>query len=145
MPIRDRPPWGLKDYWRQVTRQSIGGAGVTPDDIQRALKGLVLSAEILEHVGVAAVSGKPLFLYGPAGNGKTVISQCLGGIWQDDILVPYAIYVDGQVIQVFDEITHARSGGGLGRGESGPPLGAVPPAIGDGGGRTHPGHAGPGL
>ena len=102
-------PVVLKDYWRQVTRQSIGVAGVTPDDIQRALKGLVLSAEILEHVGVAAVSGKPLFLYGPPGNGKTVISQCLGGIWQDDILVPYAIYVDGQVIQVFDEITHTRS------------------------------------
>ncbi|MGO8762184.1 MAG: ATPase [Desulfobaccales bacterium] len=102
-------PVGLEDYWRQVTCQSIGGAGVTPDDIQRALKELVLSTEILEHVGVAAVSGKPLFLYGPPGNGKTVISQCLGGIWQDDILVPYAIYVDGQVIQVFDEITQARS------------------------------------
>jgi DNA-binding MarR family transcriptional regulator/energy-coupling factor transporter ATP-binding protein EcfA2 len=102
-------PVVLKDYWRQVTTQSIGAAGVTPDHIHRALKGLVLSAEVLEQVGVAAVSGKPLFLYGPAGNGKTVISQCLGGIWQDEILVPYAIFVDGQVIQVFDEITHARS------------------------------------
>ena len=102
-------PVVLKDYWRQVTHQSIGKAGVTPDHIQRALKGLVLSAEILEQVGVAAVSGKPLFLYGPAGNGKTVISQRLGRIWEDEILVPYAIFVDGQVIQVFDEITHARS------------------------------------
>jgi DNA-binding MarR family transcriptional regulator len=112
-------PVVLKDYRRQVTRQSIGGAGVTPDDIQRALKGLVLSAEILEQVGVAAVSGKPLFLYGPAGNGKTVISQCLGRIWQDDILVPYAIYVDGQVIQVFDEITHAHSEEAASGGERG--------------------------
>ena len=76
-------PVVLKDYWRQVTHQSIGKAGVTPDHIQRALKGLVLSAEILEQLGVAAVSGKPLFLYGPAGNGKTVICpafrQDLGG------------------------------------------------------------------
>ena len=102
-------PVGLKDYWRQVNYQGIGKAGVSPDHIQRALKGLVLSAEILEQLGVAAVSGKPLFLYGPAGNGKTAISQSLGRIWQDDILVPYALYVDGQVIQVFDEITHARS------------------------------------
>ena len=102
-------PVVLKDYWRQVTHQGIGKAGVTPDQIQRALKGLVLSPEILEQVGVAAVSGRPLFLYGPAGNGKTVISQGLGRIWEDDILVPYAIFVDGQVIQVFDEITHARS------------------------------------
>ena len=107
---------GLKDYWRQVTHQSIGKVGVSPDHIQRALKGLVLSAEIPEQLGVAAVSGKPLFLYGPAGNGKTAISQRLGRVWQDDILVPYALFVDGQVIQVFDEITHALGGGGL-RGE----------------------------
>ena len=76
-------PVVLKDYWRQVTRQSIGKAGVSPDHIQRALKGLVLSAEVLEQLGVAAVSGKPLFLYGPAGNGKTAICpafrQDLGG------------------------------------------------------------------
>jgi hypothetical protein len=99
----------LKDYWEQVTRQSIGLAGITPDHVQRALKGVVLSAEIMEQVGVAAVSGKPLFLYGPAGNGKTMISQHLGRIWDDAILVPYAIFVDGQIIQVFDEITHVPS------------------------------------
>jgi hypothetical protein len=93
-------PVGLKDYWHQVTSQSIGRAGVTPDHLQQALKGLVLSAEILEQVGVAAVSGKPLFLYGPAGNGKTAIAHALGRIWEDAILVPYALFVDGQVIQV---------------------------------------------
>jgi len=102
-------PVVLQDYWRQVTRQSIGGVGITPDHIQRALRGLVLSDEIREQVGVAAVSGKPLFLYGPAGTGKTAISQRLIRIWEDEILVPYAIFVDGQVIQVFDEITHVRS------------------------------------
>ena len=97
-------PVVLADYWEQVTRQGIGKAGVTPDRIQRALQALVLSPEIVEQVGVAAVSGKPLFIYGPAGNGKTAISQCLGRIWEDDILVPYALYVDGQVIQVFDDL-----------------------------------------
>jgi len=110
-------PVVLKDYWRQVTHQSIGKVGVTPDHIQRALKGLVLSAEILDQLGVAAVSGKPLFLYGPAGNGKTVIAQRLGRIWEDEILVPYAIFVDGQVIQVFDEITHAHSEEAVSGGE----------------------------
>jgi DNA-binding MarR family transcriptional regulator len=100
-------PVALNDYWRQVARQSIGGVAITPDHIQRALKGLVLSDGIREQVGVAAVSGKPLFLYGPAGTGKTVIAQRLGRIWEDEILVPYAIFVDGQVIQVYDEITHA--------------------------------------
>ena len=110
-------PVVLKDYWRQVIAQSIGKAGVTPEHVQRALKRLVLSDEILEQVGVAAVSGKPLFLYGPAGNGKTAISQCLGRLWEDEVLVPYAIFVDGQVIQVFDEITHWRTAEGASGGE----------------------------
>jgi hypothetical protein len=102
-------PVVLKDYWRQVTRQTITKIGVSPDHIQRVIKGLVLAAEIPEQLGVAAVSGKPLFLYGPAGNGKTALCQRFGGLWEDDILVPYALFVDGQVIQVFDEITHAPS------------------------------------
>lgn len=112
-------PVALKDYWRQVTCQSISLAGVTPEDLQRALQGLVLSEATLEQLGVAAVSGKPLFLYGPSGNGKTAISQRLGRIWPDDILVPFAIYVDGQVIQVYDEITHAPSESAASEGEKG--------------------------
>ena len=45
----------------------------------------------------------------PETAGPLMISQRLGRVWQDDILVPYALFVDGQVIQVFDEITHAPS------------------------------------
>jgi DNA-binding MarR family transcriptional regulator len=110
-------PVVLKDYWRQVTRQTIGKVGVSPEHIQGALEGLVLSAEVPEQLGVAAVSGKPLFLYGPPGNGKTAVCHCFGRIWEDDILVPYALFVDGQVIQVFDEITHSPSEAAASGGE----------------------------
>jgi hypothetical protein len=110
-------PVVLKDYWRQVTEQSIGKVGVSPDNMKKVLKGLVLSTEVPEQLGVASVSGKPLFLYGPPGNGKTAICQRFGGVWEDDILVPYALFVDGQVIQVFDEITHIPSEEAAGEGE----------------------------
>ncbi len=110
-------PVVLKDYWRQVTHQSISQVGVSPDHIQRVLEGLVLSAEVPEQLGVAAVSGKPLFLYGPPGNGKTAVCQRFGRVWEDDILVPYALFVDGQVIQIFDEITHVPSKAAVPEGE----------------------------
>jgi predicted ATPase with chaperone activity len=111
-------PVSLEDYWQQVTHQSIKLAGITPEAIEQALKGLVLSDELLDQLGVAAVSGKPLFLYGPSGTGKTAISHRLGRLWEDDILVPFAIYVEGQVIQVFDEITHTPSEEAASKGAS---------------------------
>ena len=99
-------PVTLAEYWRQVTSQKISLAGISPDHLQRSFQGLVLGPAIMEQLGVAAVSGKPLFLYGPPGNGKTAISLCLGEIWQDTVLAPYALYVAGQVIQVLDEMVH---------------------------------------
>ncbi len=100
-------PVRLEEYRRQVGRQSLRQAQITPAHLQRSFEGLVLDCKILEQLGVAAASGNPLFLYGPSGNGKTVISLRLGRIWDDHVLVPYAVYAAGQVIQVFDEMIHS--------------------------------------
>jgi hypothetical protein len=116
-------PVSLEDYWQQVQVQSLKSTPVTPARLSQAFEGLVLSPEMLEKLGPASVSGKPLFLYGPPGNGKTSIAQRMGQVWDDAILVPYAIYVEGNVIRVFDEITHrpltsgAHSNGANGNGE----------------------------
>jgi len=99
-------PVNLADYWRQVQSQSIQSAGVTPAGLSRVFEDLVIAPELLDQLGPAMVSGKPLFLYGPPGNGKTTIALRLGEIWDDAILVPYAILVEGNVIRVFDEISH---------------------------------------
>ena len=99
-------PVSLEDYWHQVKQQSIKLGNVTPPRLQQAFQNLVISPDLLGLLGPAAVSGKPLFLYGPPGNGKTTIAMRLGEMWDDAILVPYAMYVEGNVIRVFDEITH---------------------------------------
>lgn len=99
-------PVSLEDYWQQVQSQSLRFTPVTMDRLRQAFDGLVLSPEMLEKLGPASVSGKPLFLYGPPGNGKTTIALRMGQVWDDAILVPYAIYVEGNVIRVYDEITH---------------------------------------
>jgi hypothetical protein len=99
-------PLSLDDYWHQVSLQSIRLSKVTPTRLRQVFQGLVLAPDMLEQLGPAAVSGKPLFLCGPPGNGKTTIALRLGQIWNDAILVPYAMYVEGNVIRVFDEISH---------------------------------------
>jgi hypothetical protein len=99
-------PVSLENYWEQVSRQSIKLTHVTADNLSRVFDGLVVSPDLLDQLGPASVSGKPLFLYGPPGNGKTTIATRLGEIWDDLILVPFALYVEGNVIRVYDEMTH---------------------------------------
>jgi len=99
-------PVSLEDYWRQVKEQSIQLGKVTPSRLHESFENLVISPDLLGLLGPAAVSGKPLFLYGPPGNGKTTIALRMGKMWDDIILVPYALYVEGNVIRVFDAVTH---------------------------------------
>jgi hypothetical protein len=99
-------PVSLEDYWEQVQRQKIGQGRVTRARLETAFEGLVLTPDLVAKLGPALVSGKPLFLYGPPGNGKTTLALRMGKIWDDVILTPYALYVEGTVIRVFDEISH---------------------------------------
>ncbi len=108
-------PVTLEDYWQQVERQAGSRPQVTPARLQQAFTGLVVSAKMLGQLGPVVTSSQPLFLYGPPGNGKTTIGLNLGEVWDDTILVPYAIFVEGNVIRVFDQITH--------RVQEGPPPG----------------------
>jgi hypothetical protein len=99
-------PVTLKEYWQQVEGQSIREFRVNREQLEQSFAGLIISGDLLDQLGPAVVSGKPLFIYGPPGNGKTAISLRLGTLMDDTIMVPYALYVEGNVIRVFDEVTH---------------------------------------
>jgi len=99
-------PVRLEDYWEQVQSQKIGQGQVTRARLEAAFEGMVLTPDLLAKLGPALMSGKPLFLYGPPGNGKTSIALRLGKIWDDVILTPHALYVEGNVIRVYDKFSH---------------------------------------
>jgi hypothetical protein len=67
---------------------------------------LVVPDRILEQLGPAVNANKAVFLYGPPGNGKTVIGDGLGKTIGGDMYMPFAIEVDGQVITMFDPVNH---------------------------------------
>jgi hypothetical protein len=67
---------------------------------------LVVADAMLEQLGPAANANKAIFLYGPPGNGKTVIGEGLGRAIGEAMFIPHAIEVDGHIITMFDPVNH---------------------------------------
>lgn len=98
----------VERYIEMVQRQTMGELRVGPNDVRQALSHLVLSGELVNKIGPAVNSGRSLFLYGPPGNGKTVIAKSIIRMIHGSVYVPYAVIVDGQIIRVFDQMNHVR-------------------------------------
>ena len=67
---------------------------------------LIVGDDILEQLGPAVNMGKGVFLYGPPGNGKTVLAEGMGRSLGGDMYIPHAIDIEGHVMTMFDPINH---------------------------------------
>jgi len=99
-------PVPLERYVEMVHRQTMGDLKVGPADVRQALSHLVLSGDMVNRIGPAVNSGRSLFLYGPPGNGKTVIAKSIIRMIKGSVFIPYTVDVDGQIIRIFDEMNH---------------------------------------
>jgi len=100
-------PVPINIYNESVKRQARGRMTVTNRLMRQVLSTMVLSEKTYHTLGPAVNSGTSIFLYGPPGNGKTSIARAIGQmIMSQNIYIPYSIYVDGQVIKMFDSVNH---------------------------------------
>jgi predicted ATPase with chaperone activity len=99
-------PVPFQKYLELLKRQSVKRLAVTREDVERVLSNLVLSERTLRSVGPAINSGKAVLLYGGSGNGKSTMARAIGEMLDGQLLVPYAIEINGQIIKVFDARTH---------------------------------------
>jgi len=90
----------LEAYRRAIPRT------VSRSRVRDAFSHLVLSQKVLDQVGPAIAAGHSMFVYGPPGNGKTVIAQAIRNLQDGEIAVPHAIEVEGQIIKFFDPVNH---------------------------------------
>jgi predicted ATPase with chaperone activity len=103
-------PVPLQVYNDSVRKQGQGRVTVTNRVMRQVLSQLVLSERTFQRVGPAVNSGTSIFFYGPPGNGKTSVARAIGQMMlQQNLYIPYAIYVDGQVIKMYDAINHQRA------------------------------------
>ena len=98
-------PVSLKS-WAATVRSQAGEINVTREQLEGAFSDIVVSSGLLDALGPALISQKAIFLYGPSGTGKTTISERLIRVFEDTILVPWAVEVEGQIITVADPAVH---------------------------------------
>ena len=99
-------PVPLAEYARVVRAKTVHGRDVTREDVEKLFDGIVIKEELVDQLGQSMNSGRSIFIYGPAGTGKTFISQRLANLFHDLTLIPYAILVDKTIVSVFDPILH---------------------------------------
>jgi len=100
-------PVPIEAYTDAFGKQPLQDIAIHQRTMRQALSHLVLSERIFGQLGPAVNSGRSVFLYGPPGDGKTAIAEAIGlMIFKDNIYIPHAVEVDGQIIKVFDNINH---------------------------------------
>jgi hypothetical protein len=92
-------------YMSQFVREA---AQPTREAIREAFSHLVLNRRVLDQLGPAIAAQHSLFVYGPPGNGKSVISQAIRDVLPGDMAIPHAISIDGHIIRIYDPVNHQR-------------------------------------
>ena len=80
--------------------------GATRERVRQAFSHLVISDAVLDQLGPAINAGHSMFVYGPPGNGKTVISEAIHNLLEGEIAIPHALEVEGSIMRLFDPVNH---------------------------------------
>jgi hypothetical protein len=99
-------PVPLSAYIAEMRALMAARGYIDRDRLRRGFSHLIISDTVLEQLGPAVNAGKALFLYGPPGNGKTVIAEGLGRTIGGDMYMPHAMEIDGHIITMYDPINH---------------------------------------
>ena len=100
-------PVPMEEYNQAILNQSRSSTIVNQRIMRQALSGLILSRKTFHQIGPAVNSGTSMFMYGPPGNGKTSIARAIGEMrGTNTMYIPYSLFVDGQVIKLYDSVNH---------------------------------------
>jgi predicted ATPase with chaperone activity len=93
-------------YLDVLARQAVKSVRVSPESVEGALSHLVLDEQVAAALGPAVNSGRSMLLYGGSGNGKSTITSAIGRMLPGEVLIPYAIDLNGIIVKLFDPRVH---------------------------------------
>ena len=100
-------PITLQQYRRYMDEFTRSARQVaTNEQVRDAFSHLVVEEAVLDELGPAINAGHSIFIYGPPGNGKTVMAEAVRTLLVGVIAIPHALEVDGQIIRFFDPAVH---------------------------------------
>jgi len=100
-------PVSLRDY-HSATKLQSAQVRIDRKTLRSAFSDLVVTDTLLDQLGPALISQSSVFIYGPTGNGKTSLAERMLRVYQDAVLLPYAVEVDGQIISLYDPVVHQK-------------------------------------
>jgi hypothetical protein len=114
-------PVSLQAYTAMIEWQLARAPEVTRQHVAESLSELVLPEADALLAGLAASSGRSLFVFGPPGNGKTSVGRLIHQALQGDLWIPHCIGIEENIVRVYDAQLHQAVDGA----DASPSLGAI--------------------
>lgn len=99
-------PVPLAAYVARVQAQSVTKQHITAAEVHKAFADLIVPPDLMDRLGTAVNSGRPMLLYGEAGSGKTYLAERLQRLLGGPVVVPHAVMVHGEVVRIYDAMCH---------------------------------------
>jgi predicted ATPase with chaperone activity len=99
-------PITLDHYERLCLSQSVHHHQVTATAMHEAFADTVIPRNLLDQLGSAVHSARPIFVYGRPGTGKSFITQRISRLLGESVYIPYAVAVGEEIFQLYDPAFH---------------------------------------
>jgi hypothetical protein len=99
-------PVSIERYAEVLDWQLAHFPPVSMERVRDVVKDMVLPEQTVDVAGLACASSRSLFLFGPAGTGKTTIGHLLHNALDGELWIPHSIGIGSSVVRVFDPGLH---------------------------------------
>lgn len=99
-------PVSIEQYVDIVNHFSLSKHCVTEQGLKELFVHFTIDEPLQDQLGAAFNSRKAIFIYGPAGTGKTYTISKMMNLFTDACLIPHAVAIKDTIVQIFDPQIH---------------------------------------